>query len=74
MSTENTGYEAYFSYSRFRYNKKIKQYFKGIHLFLISNTFISHARLKLTKNEANAKEHLKPEPWLLQNSLDSSFM
>ena len=74
VSTENIGYEAYFSYSRYRYNKKIKQYFKGIHLFLISNTFINHTRLKLTKNEANAKEHLKPESWLFQSYLHSSFM
>ena len=32
-------------------------------LFFISNTFISNARLKLTKNQANAKQH--PEAQLL---------
>ena len=33
------------------------------HLFFISNSFISNARLKFTKNQANAKQH--PEAELL---------
>ena len=34
-----------------------------IHAFLISNTFVSHARLKLAKNQANAKQH--PEAFVI---------
>ena len=37
---------------------------KGYTRFFISNTFISNARLKLAKNQANAKQH--PEAELLQ--------
>ena len=36
-----------------------------ITLFFISNTFISNARLKLAKNEANAKQHSEAELLLL---------
>ena len=35
----------------------------SLHLFFISNSFISNSRLKLTKNQANAKQH--PEAELL---------
>ena len=36
------------------------------------NTFISNARLKLTKNQANAKEHPEAELLLLENYSNSS--
>ena len=36
-------------------------------LFYISNTLISNARLKLAKNQANAKEHQEAELLLLEN-------
>ena len=38
-----------------------------VHAFFISNTFISNARLKLAKNQANAKQHLEPEFLLFEN-------
>ena len=40
--------------------------------FFISNTFISNARLKLTKNRANAKQYPKAELWLFENYSHSS--
>ena len=36
---------------------------KPLHVFFINNTFISNARLKLAKNQANAKQN--PEAELL---------
>ena len=36
-------------------------------LFFISNTFISNARLKLAKNQANAKQHPEAELLLFEN-------
>ena len=38
-----------------------------LHAFFISNTFISNARLKLTKNQANVKQHSEPEVSLFEN-------
>ena len=35
--------------------------------FFISNTFISNTRLKLAKNEANAKEDPEAELLLIEN-------
>ena len=35
--------------------------------FFIRNTFISNGRLKLTKNQANAKQHPEAEPLLFEN-------
>ena len=32
-----------------------------VHTFFISNTFLSNASLKLTKNQANAKQHSEVE-------------
>ena len=32
-----------------------------VHAFFISNTFTSNARLKLAKNQANAKQHPEAE-------------
>ena len=32
-----------------------------VHAFFINNTFISNARLKLTKNQARAKQHREAE-------------
>ena len=43
-----------------------------IHAFFISNTFISNARLKLTKNQANAKQHAEAELLLFGNYSHSS--
>ena len=43
-----------------------------IHAFFISNIFISNARLKLAKNQANAKQHPKAELLLLENYSHSS--
>ena len=42
-------------------------------LFFISNTFISNTRLKLTKNQANAKQHPETEFLLFQNYSLSSY-
>ena len=39
---------------------------KNIHTFFISNTFISNARLKLEKNQANAKQHAESELFLFE--------
>ena len=36
-------------------------------LFFISKTFISNARLKLVKNQANAKQHTEAELLLSEN-------
>ena len=38
-----------------------------IHAFFINNTFISNARLKLAKNQTNAKQHPEAELLLLEN-------
>ena len=35
--------------------------------FFITNTFISNARLKLSKNQANAKQHLDSELLVFEN-------
>ena len=43
-------------------------------LFFKSNTFISNARLKLAKNQANAKEDPEAELLLFENYLRSSSM
>ena len=42
--------------------------------FFKSNTFISNARLKLTKNQANAKQHPETELLLFENYLHFSFI
>ena len=43
--------------------------------FLVSNTFISNARLKLTKIQASAKQHAKDELYVFENlSLFSSML
>ena len=46
--------------------------FYKIHAFFISNTFIGNARIKLAKNQANAKEHPEAELWLFENYSYSS--
>ena len=43
-----------------------------IHAFFMSNTFISKARLKLAKNQGNAKQHPEAELLLLENYSHSS--
>ena len=43
---------------------------KNTHFF-ISNTFISTVRLKLAKNQANAKQHCEAEPLLFENYSNS---
>ena len=45
-----------------------------VHAFCISNTFISYVRLKLAKNQANAKQHPEPELLLFENYSYSSSM
>ena len=49
-----------------------------LHAFSKSNTFISNARLKLTKNQVNAKQHPEQHPetelLLFENYLHFSFM
>ena len=44
-----------------------------IHGFSISNTFISNTRLRLAKNQAKAKKHLKAELLLFENYSPFSF-
>ena len=44
-----------------------------LHAFFISNTFISNARLKLAKNQANAKQHPEVELLLFENYSHSSY-
>ena len=43
-----------------------------IHAFSVSNTVISNARMKLAKNQTNAKQHPEAELSLLENFLQSS--
>ena len=43
-----------------------------LHAFFISNTFISNARLKLVKNQANAKQHSEAELLKSENYWHSS--
>ena len=45
-----------------------------MHGFFISNTFISNTRLKLAKNQANAKQQLEAELLLFENYSHSSSM
>ena len=45
----------------------------SLHLFFISNSFISNSRLKLTKNQANAKQHPEAELLTFGNYSDFSF-
>ena len=58
-----------FSYHRGVFNQKklIESYAKIIARFFIKNTFISNARLKLAKNQANAKQHPEAELLLFEN-------
>ena len=44
----------------------------SLHLFFISNSFISNSRLKLTKNQANAKQHPEAELLTYENYKHSS--
>ena len=45
-----------------------------VHTFFTSNTFISNARIKLAKNQANAKQHPEAELLLFENYSHSSSM
>ena len=50
------------------YKKNVVSYhsdFSVIHAFLMNNTFISNAMLKLAKNQANAKQNPEVELLLL---------
>ena len=47
-------------------------YFLQLHASLISNTFISNARLKVAKNQANTKKHPEAELLLFENYSHSS--
>ena len=42
--------------------------------FFISNTFTSNARLKLAKNQANAKQHLEAKLLTFENYSHSSSL
>ena len=42
--------------------------------YFISNTFISNARLKIAKSQANAKQHPEAELLLFENYSHSSSM
>ena len=46
--------------------------YASLHSFFISNTFISNARLKLAKNQANAKQHPEAELLTSENYWHSS--
>ena len=55
--------------------KEIKNIYKCNYMpFFISNTFISNARLKLVKNQANAKQHPEAELLLFDSYSYSSSM
>ena len=45
------------------FSKLLRGYICYIHACFISNTFVSNARLKLAKNEANAKQVPDAEPF-----------
>ena len=45
-----------------------------LHILFISNSFISKARLKLAKNQANTKQHPEAGLLLFENYLYSSFI
>ena len=47
-------------------------YFSELHAFCIINTVISNNRLKLAKNQANAKQHPEAELLLFENYSHSS--
>ena len=52
------------------YTKKLKPEISQVRctgFFLISNSFICNARLKLAKNQANAKQHPEAELLLFEN-------
>ena len=51
--------------------KETTRYVK-IHAFFISNSLKSNARLKLTENQANAKQHPEAELLLFENYSHSS--
>ena len=42
--------------------------------FFISSTFVSNAKPKLAKSQANAKQHCEPELLLFENYSHSSSM
>ena len=46
----------------------------GIYDFFIGNAFISNAKLKLRKNQANAKQHPEAELLVFENYSHSSPM
>ena len=50
-----------------------KSELKITRFFYISNTFISNARLKLVKNQLNAKQHPEAELLLFENYSHPSF-
>ena len=53
---------------------KYKTFLDDYKLFFISNSFISNARLKLAKNQANAKQHPQAELLLFGKYSHSSSM
>ena len=46
--------------------------YASLHAFFISNIYLSNARLKLAKNQANAKQHSEAELLTSENYWDSS--
>ena len=55
-----------------RQSPQTKKTISDIHAFFISNIFISNARLKSAKNQANAKQHSEAELLLFENYSHSS--
>ena len=49
-------------------------FFYGLHAFFIRNPFISNGKLKLAKNQANAKQHPEADLLLFENYSHSSFI
>ena len=49
-----------------------KIHLNDVHAFFISNSYVSNTRLKLAKNQANAKQHPETELLLFENYSHSS--
>ena len=56
-----------------KYSPWLTCQFFEMHAFFISNTFTCNARLKLAKDQANAKQHPQVELLLFENYSHSSF-
>ena len=70
---KNLAWHVLESCNRDFFDTKITVFF-SLHAFFVSNTFISNARLKLARNQANAKQHPEGTLLLFQNYSNSSSM